>query len=74
MLFSKSFLGTGNSEIPESVGKDLALLAESNHTIISRGSFSTWAAILCGGDYYGEYGFMVFPQNQNKKRSKKPPR
>ena len=27
--------------------------------IFSRGTFSMWAAMLCGGEYYTEYGTIV---------------
>ena len=30
-------------------GEDLALLAACDHTILTRGTFSSWAARLCGG-------------------------
>jgi hypothetical protein len=35
---------------------DLALLTSCNHTIISRGTYSMWVALLAGGEYYTEYG------------------
>ena len=35
---------------------DLALLSSCNHTIVSRGTFSFWVAIMAGGEYYSEYG------------------
>ena len=38
---------------------DLALLASCNHTIITRGTFSMWASILAGGEYFTEYGPIV---------------
>jgi hypothetical protein len=37
----------------------MAVMASCDHTIISRGSFSTWCAILSGGEYYAEYGVIV---------------
>ena len=73
------FLGIGNEET-DAIGFDLALMASSDHTIISRGSFSTWCAILCGGEYYGEYGPIISLTNlinqqdknhKSKKNSKK---
>lgn len=38
---------------------DFALLVNCNHTIITRGTFSTWIALLAGGEYYSEYGPIV---------------
>ena len=73
------FPGIGNEET-DAIGFDLALMASSDHTIISRGSFSTWCAILCGGEYYGEYGPIISLTNlinqqdknhKSKKNSKK---
>ena len=36
---SLSKIGSGNVDDPLSVGQDLALLAMSNHTIVSRGMY-----------------------------------
>ena len=44
---------------PDAAPFDLALLVNCNHTIISRGTFSMWAAMLAGGEYYTEYGAIV---------------
>ena len=41
------------------VGRDLALLAACNHTIISQGMFGAWGAFLAGGDMYTKYGVLV---------------
>ena len=41
------------------VGKDLALLAACDHTILSQGLFGTWGGFLAGGDVYSTYGVMV---------------
>ena len=69
------FVGIGDNSDDESIGYDLALLARSNHTIVSRGSFSMWAALLCGGEYYMEYGPIVpakvIEERQVKKKRKK---
>ena len=43
---------------------DLALLSNCNHTIVSRGTFSLWVAMLAGGEYYTEYGSIVPPHLQ----------
>lgn len=60
-----SGLGTDDAD---SVGYDLALLAACNHTIITWGSFSMWAAILSGGEYYSEYGVIVPKHIQQPKK------
>ena len=44
---------------PDAASYDLALLANCNHTIITRGTFTMWAALLSGGEYYTEYGAIV---------------
>lgn len=38
---------------------DFALLCQCNHSIITRGAFSTWVADWSGGEYYTEYGSIV---------------
>lgn len=38
---------------------DFALLCHCNHSIISRGAFSTWIADWSGGEFYTEYGSIV---------------
>jgi hypothetical protein len=43
----------------DSVGRDLALLAACNHTIVSQGQFGNWAAFLAGGDMFTRYGVLV---------------
>ena len=69
------FVGSGDGDDDESIGYDLALLARSNHTIVSRGSFSMWAALLAGGEYYAEYGPIVpgrlLQQRQEDKQNRK---
>ena len=52
------FVGEGK-EGEDSIAFDLAILTSSNHSIISRGTFSMWGAMLCGGEYYTEYGVIV---------------
>ena len=47
--------------IDDNVCFDLAMLSQCNHTIITRGTFSMWAALLAGGEYYTEYGTIVPP-------------
>ncbi|TRY79224.1 hypothetical protein TCAL_07359 [Tigriopus californicus] len=53
------FVSDGNGDNPESVGFDLAILRYSNHTIITRGTYSMWGSMLCNGEYYTEYGSIV---------------
>ena len=43
---------------------DFALLTSCNHTIISRGTFSMWIALLTPGEYMTEYGAIVPPHLQ----------
>ena len=52
-------VGDGDPKSLVSVGYDLAVCARCNHTIITNGMFSKWAAVLSGGEYYTEYGPMV---------------
>ena len=56
--YNNSILGLGKEE-NDAIGYDMAVMASSDHTIISRGSFSSWCSILCGGEYYTEYGLIV---------------
>ena len=63
-------IGIGNEEI-DAIGYDMALMASCDHTIISRGSFSSWCAILAGGEYYGEYGPIVPVHNIIDQQDKK---
>ncbi|XP_059085006.1 galactoside 2-alpha-L-fucosyltransferase SEC1-like isoform X4 [Tigriopus californicus] len=68
------FLGKGDTNSPDAIGYDLALLASCNHTIITWGSFSMWASILSGGEYYSEYGVIVpgdlqYPEKKRKFRN-----
>ena len=53
------FVGRGEPDSDEAVGVDLALLVLSNATILSRGTFSSWAGFLNGGEYYNEAGLIV---------------
>ena len=53
------FVGDGNPLSLQSVAHDLAIFLKCNHTIITRGAMSKWAAILAGGEYYTEYGSIV---------------
>lgn len=68
------FVGIGQEET-DAIGYDMAVMASCDATIISRGSFSTWCAILSGGEYYGEYGAIVTLKDlidqQNKVKGKK---
>ena len=48
------FVGSGHDH-----AFDFALLCHSNHSIITRGSFSFWVGHWTGGEYYTEYGSMV---------------
>ena len=43
---------------------DLVLLTQCNHTIVSRGTYSMWVALLTPGEYYTEYGAIVPPHMQ----------
>eukprot|EP00095_Tigriopus_kingsejongensis_P010181 maker-scaffold105_size367834-snap-gene-1.19 protein:Tk10181 transcript:maker-scaffold105_size367834-snap-gene-1.19-mRNA-1 annotation:"galactoside 2-alpha-l-fucosyltransferase 2" len=65
------FVGKGDVDSTEAIGYDLALLASCNHTIITWGSFSMWAAILSGGEYYSEYGVIVPGDIQHPAKKKK---
>jgi galactoside 2-L-fucosyltransferase 1/2 len=53
------FVSQGKNDDPDSIGFDLAIMAHSNHTVISRGTYSMWGSLLCGGEYYTEYGAIV---------------
>ena len=53
------FLGCGEFNDVECIAKDLALLANCNHTITTHGSFGHWAAYLAGGEVYTEYGTII---------------
>ena len=64
------FLGAGQNldkqtrkEIvdPDAAVYDFALLVNCNHTIITRGTYSMWIAILAKGEYYSEYGPIMPP-------------
>ena len=43
---------------------DLALLSSCNHTVVSRGTYSMWIAMISPGEYYTEYGAIVPPELQ----------
>ena len=53
------FVGTGKGKDDFSIRADLAVMALSNSTIITRGTYSMWGSILCGGMYHTEYGMIV---------------
>jgi hypothetical protein len=53
------FVGNGIGDVDLDVGTDLAVLAAANASILTRGTFSMWGAVLCGGEHYTEYGMMV---------------
>ena len=55
---------------PDAAAYDLALMVNCNHTIISRGTFSMWMALLSGGEYYTEYGAII-PSHLNVEREDK---
>ena len=38
---------------------DFVLLTSCEHSIVSRGSFTLWVAIINGGEYYNEYGPVI---------------
>ena len=65
------FVGNGNTEDPKSIGYDLALLGSCNHTVITWGSFSMWAALFSGGEYYTQYGVIVPKQIQEPEKKRK---
>ena len=48
---------------PDAAAYDLALMINCNHTIISRGTFTMWIALLAGGEYFTEYG-PIIPSNR----------
>ena len=69
-------MGNGDNAKEDAIGYDLALLSQSNHNILTRGTFGMWAALLCGGEYYGEYGPIVpgkvlLERQVTKKKKKK---
>ena len=45
-----------NTETKDSVGFDLCVLATSEHTLITYGSFGLWGAILSRGDVIAAKG------------------
>ena len=47
---------------PDAAAYDLALMVNCNHAIISRGTYSMWAARLAGGEHYSEYGAIPPPE------------
>ena len=58
-LPSLFFVGCGDGDSPDCIGKDLAVLAACNHTVTTHGTFGHWAAYLAGGEVYTEYGAIV---------------
>ena len=46
---------------PDAAAYDLALLVSCNHTIVTRGTYTMWIAMLAGGEYYTEYGPIMGP-------------
>ena len=46
---------------PDAAVYDFSLLVNCNHTIITRGTYSMWIALLAGGEYYSEYGPIMPP-------------
>ena len=55
------FVNDGRTEEPEALSFDMALMANCDHFIHSRGSFSMWGGILNGGLMYTEVGFSFDP-------------
>lgn len=53
------FVGCGDGDDMDCVGKDFAILISCNHTVTTHGSFGTWASILAGGEIYTEYGAII---------------
>lgn len=53
------FVGEGKTDDDIQIGKDLAIVAFSNCTIITRGTFSMFGSILSGGPYHTEYGLII---------------
>ena len=46
---------------PDAAAYDFALLVNCNHTIVTRGTYTMWIAMLAGGEYYTEYGPIMGP-------------
>ena len=46
---------------PDAAAYDFALLVSCNHTIVTRGTYTMWIAMLAGGEYYTEYGPILGP-------------
>ena len=53
---------TNNADSVEGTGMDLALLAASNHSVVSHGSFGFWGAILSGGDVIAPNDYLISPE------------
>ena len=53
------FVGSGDGEDELSIGVDLAIMANCNHTIVSRGTYSLWGSYLAGGERKTELGYDV---------------
>ena len=63
--------GQGDGDSDEAIGRDLALLASCNHTVVTWGTFSMWVATLSGGEYYTQYGVIVPKEIQEPEKKKK---
>ena len=48
-LVSLFTLGTGQLHDRLDIGRDLAIMSQCNHTILSHGTYSFWAGFLAGG-------------------------
>ena len=55
--------GNLSDEDDSKAAYDLVLLSSCNHTVVSRGTFSFWVAMLAGGEYFTENGIIVPPQH-----------
>lgn len=53
------FVGCGDGNDLDCIGKDLALMGACNHTITTHGTFGHWSSYFAGGDIYTEYGAIV---------------
>ena len=40
------FIGCGDGEKPDCIGKDFAVLSSCNHTITTHGTFGHWVSII----------------------------
>jgi len=58
------FVGCGDGDKTDCIGKDFAVLSKCNHTILTHGTFGHWASYFAGNDQYQgemftEYGAIV---------------